>query len=158
MIFIIIGGYAIGTDLSQKWLEILQTSGYRLTGSRQAVVETIAGSETILNPTEIYIRTVQTYPGLGLVTVYRTLEKLEELHLIQRVHLEGGCNYYVAAAQGHQHLLICTSCKRAQYFSGDDLSPLVEKLGLNLGYQIEGHWLQLFGRCQECQKREAGQI
>ena len=139
------------SDRSQEWMDRLQASGYRLTGSRRAVVEVMAGSQYILNPMEIYQQAAQRYPGLGLVTVYRSLEKLEELNLVQRVHLEGGCHSYIAAGTGHQHLLICTACNRAVYFSGDDLSPLVEELGAGLGFHIQDHWLQLFGTCDRCQ-------
>lgn len=135
----------------QEWLDILHRSGYKLTDARKAVVETICESERVLTPGEIYQKAVRRSPGMGLVTVYRTLEKLEALSLVQRVHMDEGCNSYVAAADGHQHLLICTSCNRAEYFSGDDLGPLIERLGAACGYQIEGHWLQLFGKCRQCQ-------
>jgi Fur family transcriptional regulator, ferric uptake regulator len=65
--------------LSDKWLNNLQDSGYRLTGPRRAVVQIMAESEFILDPNQIYLEARQIYPNIGLVTVYRTLEKLEEL-------------------------------------------------------------------------------
>lgn len=139
------------TNLSQQWMERLQQSGYRITGSRRAVVEVMAASPFILNPMEIFQQAARRYPGLGLVTVYRTLDKLEELGLVQRVHLEGGCHSYIAAGSGHQHLLICTSCNRAVYFSGDDFDPLMAEVGGGLGFTIQDHWLQLFGTCKNCQ-------
>lgn len=134
-------------------MDRLQRSGYRITGSRRAVVEVIAESPFILNPMEIYQQAARQYRGLGLVTVYRTLEKLEELGLVQRVHLEGGCHSYIAAGSGHQHLLICTSCNRAVYFSGDDFDPLMAEVGSGLGFSIQDHWLQLFGTCNACQRK-----
>lgn len=143
------------TDRIPLWLDNLQSSGYRLTGSRRAVVEVIASSAFICSPMEIYLQAVQRYPGLGLVTVYRTLEKLEDLGLVERVHRADGCHSYIAAAQGHQHLLICTNCNRAEHFSGDDLSPLIAELGTTRGFRIQGHWLQLFGLCRNCQPLEA---
>ncbi len=142
-------------DRMTNWLERLQTSGYRVTGSRRAVVEVVAGSAYLRNPMEIYRIAVQRYPGLGLVTVYRTLEKLEELGLVERVHLADGCHSYIASAQGHQHLLICTRCNRAEHFSGDDLTPLMTELGSDRGFTIQDHWLQLFGLCRACQESEA---
>jgi Fur family transcriptional regulator, ferric uptake regulator len=83
--------------------------------------------------------------------VYRTLEKLEELGLVQRVHQPGGCQAYLRAAQGHEHLLICTACGQAVYFSGDDLAGLMENIARRSGFSIESHWLQLYGRCAGCQ-------
>lgn len=137
--------------LSNKWLERLQTGGSRLTGPRRALVEIIASSERALNPLALYDLGRREYPSLGLVTVYRTLEKLEALGLVQRVHQPGGCQAYLRAAQGHEHLLICTSCGKAVYFSGDDLDPLIAGIAARSGFQVDGHWLQLFGRCVGCQ-------
>jgi Fur family transcriptional regulator, ferric uptake regulator len=137
--------------VSDEWLERLQASGYRLTGPRRVLVELISENTHALDPLDLYDLARREYPGLGLVTVYRTLEKLEELGLVQRVHQPGGCQAYLHAAHGHEHLLICTSCGQAVYFSGDELDGLIAKVAGQSGFQIEGHWLQLFGRCARCQ-------
>lgn len=136
------------------WLDLLQGSGYRLTGPRRAVVEILARSEFALNPTQIFIEARQHYANLGLVTIYRTLEKLEELDLVQRVHQPDGCHSYIAAGNGHEHLIICQKCNRAEYFSGDDLGGLMSRIGNEHGYSITDHWLQLFGVCSYCRKEE----
>jgi Fe2+ or Zn2+ uptake regulation protein len=90
------------------------------------------------------------YPKLGLVTVYRALEKLEELGLIQRVHQANGCHAYLRAADGHEHILLCTRCGQVVYFAGDDLSGLIEKVARQSGFTIQDHWLQLHGLCEHC--------
>ena len=94
----------------------------------------------------------QSSPGLGLVTVYRTLEKLEELGLIQRVHQTHGCQAFIASGNGHEHLLLCTKCGLAVRFSGDELDPLIQSISHKTGYKVEEHWLQLFGLCDKCKK------
>ena len=137
----------------QYWLDELKASGYRLTSARHSVVEILAASLYTLNPTQIYFEAHRLSPDLGLVTVYRTLEKLEDLGLIQRVHQVDGCHSYIAAPMGHQHLLICDACNRAEYFSGDDLSNLINRLDEERGFQIKGHWLQLHGMCPNCQQK-----
>ena len=134
------------------WLNRLQTNGYRLTTPRRAVVEIVARSQRVLSPAEVFRQARKRYPALGLVTVYRTLEKLEELGLIQRVHQPGGCHTFIATAGGHQHLLICRQCGLAEYFSGDNLDNLMTSIGKNSGYAIKEHWLQLFGLCAECKQ------
>jgi Fe2+ or Zn2+ uptake regulation protein len=88
---------------------------------------------------------------LGLVTVYRTIAKLEELALVDRVHQPGDCHAYVAAVPGHQHLLICQNCGRATYFEGDSLEALMLRVAADSGYHVRDHWLQLFGLCAACQ-------
>ncbi len=145
-----------------RWLSQLQTNGYRLTEARHAVVETVAASEQALTPVEVYDLARQHHPALGLVTVYRTLEKLEELELVQRVHQPAGCQAFIAASKGHQHLLLCQSCGQAIYFDGDDLDPLIRKLSIRTGFRIQDHWLQFFGLCRKCrikkEKREQKKV
>jgi Fe2+ or Zn2+ uptake regulation protein len=140
-------------DKTTLWLNKLEASGYRLTAPRRAVVRVMAQSNYVLDPTQVFLESRQLCSSLGLVTVYRTLEKLEELRLVQRVHQQDGCHSYVAAGNGHEHLLICSSCSKAEYFSGDDLAPLMEALGAERGYEIKEHWLQLFGICSQCQQK-----
>lgn len=135
---------------ANAWLEQLHDHGYRLTGARRAVVETMAKSARALTPIEVYDLARKKYRALGLVTVYRTLEKLEELHLIQRVHQPMGCQAFVSAGVGHQHLLLCQDCGRVAFFEGDDLDALTKTISKKTGYQINEHWLQLFGLCAEC--------
>lgn len=135
---------------TEIWLKQLQSSGYRLTQARRAVVETIACAQVALSPLEVYERAKEPCPGLGLVTVYRTLEKLEKLGLIQRVHQPDGCNAYLPGAVGHQHLIICELCGRAEYFEGENLEAFFAKVADEHGFAIHDHWLQLFGYCSDC--------
>lgn len=136
---------------SNPWLTHLQENGYRLTEARRAVIETIQGTARALTPVEVFDIARQKYAALGLVSVYRTLEKLEELHLIQRVHQPQGCQAFIAESDGHQHLLLCQNCGKLTFFEGDNLDVLINTISEKTGYQIRDHWLQLFGLCQACQ-------
>jgi Fe2+ or Zn2+ uptake regulation protein len=135
---------------ADTWLEQLHDNGYRVTAARRAVVDTVFGTTHALSPIEVYDAARKKYRALGLVTVYRTLEKLEELHLIQRVHQPRGCQAFIAAGQGHQHLLLCKQCGQVAFFEGDDLDLLTKSIARKTGYQIQEHWLQLFGLCPSC--------
>jgi Fur family transcriptional regulator, ferric uptake regulator len=141
---------------AQSWLTQLKENGYRLTNARKAVIEAVAGTTSALNPLDVYEQAKATCPGLGLVTVYRTLEKLEELGLIQRVHQPNGCNAYLPHADGHQHLIICQQCGKAEYFEGDDLEVFFERVAGEHGFTINEHWLQLFGVCSDCEPPVSG--
>jgi Fe2+ or Zn2+ uptake regulation protein len=134
----------------ETWLTQLHENGYRLTGARRAVVDTIATTKRALTPIEVFDQARKAYHALGLVTVYRTLEKLEELHLIQRVHQPQGCQAFIAASQAHQHLLLCQSCGQVKFFEGDDLDDLIAAIAKKTGYRIQEHWLQFLGLCQDC--------
>jgi len=88
------------------------------------------------------------------VTVYRTLDKLEQLELIQRVHDLNGCRSFISAGEGHQHMLMCAKCNRTVFFSASNLSDWINKAGKTNGFQVNDHWLQIFGICPECRKKE----
>ena len=73
----------LNTQLSQQ--------GYKLTRQRKAVVEVVTQTHTRLSAAEVFTQAQRACPDLGLTTVYRTLEILEQMGVIRRVHLEDGC-------------------------------------------------------------------
>jgi len=85
--------------------DIAKKTDAALTLPRKAVVETMEGNMHALTPVEVFDAARKQCPGLGLVSVYRTLEKLEQLGLVQRVHQTKGCQAFVRTGDGHQHLL-----------------------------------------------------
>ena len=141
--------------LTQEWLARLQEAGYRLTSPRRWLVETLSTSQRALSPLDLYDAARQYHPGMGLVTVYRTLEKLEALGLVSRVHQPDGCHMFLRSARGHEHLLLCTSCQRAEYVSGDDLEALARAIARRTGFRVDEHWLQFNGLCADCQEASA---
>jgi len=141
---------SISPDLRDEWLSSLAASGYRLTQPLHVIVNVLVSTERALSPVDIFDLGRKEYPRMGLVTVYRALEKLEELGLVQRVHHPGGCHRYLRAAHGHEHLLLCTACGRAVYFAGDDVTNFIQYVAANTGFEIRDHWFQLFGLCEQC--------
>ncbi len=139
---------------TERWLELLEQKGSRITGPRKAIVELMVDADHALNPVDVFDRARVKYPKMGLVTVYRTLEVLSDLGLVERVHQADDCHMYLRAAQGHEHLLICSCCGKAAYFSGDDLGMLIQRISMESGFSIQGHWLQLQGLCQSCQPKK----
>ena len=137
--------------LSQNWESLLSQAGYRITQPRRAILDIIAESSRPLTPVEIYDLARAKETGLGLVTVYRTIEKLEELHLVDHVHHLAECQTIFRCSDHHQHLLTCTQCGRSRFFDGLEVEEQFNQIGRQLGYEVTGHWLQLAGLCEECQ-------
>jgi Fur family transcriptional regulator, ferric uptake regulator len=149
------------TDFNEtllSWQARLAASGYRVSAKNQAILETILRSERALDPLAIFEAVRKQYPGIGLVTVYRTLNKLEELGLVEHLHQDNGCNLLLRARQGHQHLLVCSRCGKVVHFTGDDLARLVEQVARQTSFVIQVHWLQFFGLCAACSELPAGQV
>ena len=138
--------------IAGEWLNRLQSQGYRITAPLKAIVDILSVSDCALGPLNLVELGRKSCPGMGLVTVYRALEKMEELGLIQRVHQSQNCSMYLRAAKGHEHLLLCLVCGKVKFFSGDNLNELINQISQDSGFLIQDHWLQLYGICSECRE------
>ena len=136
----------------RAWESALRTTGSRLTAPRKAILAVIAHASKPLTPIEVFDLAREKVPNLGLVTVYRTLDKLTELGLISRVHGHNDCQTVFRAASSHQHLLICTNCGASVYFDGFEAKEKFNQIGNAHGYQVDGHWLQIHGLCEQCRE------
>ena len=139
----------------RKIAATLRQHGYKLTPQRIAVIRTIASTQDHLTPAAIYEKVHQDHPGIGLVTIYRTLDILAKLELICELHAGGSCHSYTIGASGHHHHLICSNCGGVTDFTGYDLAELEQRLSRETGFEIEEHLLEFVGRCQNCQKEVA---
>lgn len=142
------------TSTLQKWQYQIKKTGARLTTPRRAILQVIIESCQPLTPIEIFDRARTYSSSLGLVTVYRTIDILEKLELIDRVHGHGQCQTIIRGSESHQHLLTCTSCGSSIYFDGLDVESQFHRIGEEKGFAVNGHWLQLYGLCTPCQKKE----
>lgn len=134
------------------WLTTLRANGYRLTDARRALVEIMATSHCSLSAQALFDLAQVTHPDLGMATVYRTLEKLAAVGLVQRVHDSHGCRTYVAAtALPGPGLVICQGCGRCDVVDEETVQRLIQQFQQQSNYQIQQYWLQLRGLCAACQ-------
>jgi Fur family ferric uptake transcriptional regulator len=134
---------------------ILRDNGYKLTPQRHALLKVIAAQRDHLSPDKLYEKAQTEYPGIGRVTVYRTLELLDRLNLVCHVHSAVGCHdYMMRGPVEHHHHLICSGCGRAIDFINCDLKDLERQLSVETGFEIRGHLLELYGVCSRCQCAE----
>ncbi len=132
----------------------LSRQGYKLTRQRRAVVEVVTQeANTRLSAADVYAEAQRACPDLGLTTVYRTLEILEQMGVIRRVHLDDGCEGFAPASAEHGHLLICSGCQAAIEFEDCNLNSLLKRVAERTGFTVEQHWLELVGVCPQCQKK-----
>jgi len=129
----------------------LRRLGYRLTPQRRAVLKAIAQSHDHLTPAELHELAREQHPGIGLVTVYRTLDILNQAGLLCEVHTGNGRSYLMRRPQGHHHHLVCTGCGTVADFIDCDLGDLEQKVARQTGFVVDGHILELVGHCRDCQ-------
>jgi Fur family ferric uptake transcriptional regulator len=134
-------------------LSTLSRRGHRLTRPRQAVLRVIEASPQGFNARQIHLALRRRRVPIGLTSVYRTLDLLVRLGLIQEVHREGGDHRYLACDITHHHHAVCTDCGRILDFGVCDLEALTRRVARSTQMTILGHRLELFGRCKECRRR-----
>jgi Fur family transcriptional regulator, ferric uptake regulator len=135
--------------------QIFARHGYKLTQPRRAVLKVVAESTATLTAADIHRMARDYYSQTSLVTVYRTLDTLVELGAIRRIHQPDGCHSYAPASEGHGHHVICEGCHSVTEFDDCDLAELTAAVERRTGYQIAGHWLELFGYCPTCTRSRA---
>ena len=130
----------------------LRAHGHKLTRPRRAILQALAEAAKPLSPAELQARARAFDAELGLVTVYRTLEIMEELGLVRPVHLADDCHGYALATPGHTHHVVCQRCHAVVEIVGCDLGVFLERVAHRTGYTITGHWLEIAGLCSDCQR------
>jgi Fur family ferric uptake transcriptional regulator len=124
----------------------LEMRGHRLTGSRRRVMDALVAAPAHFTVDDV----LRLAPAVGRATVFRTMKLLLDLNVVCRVRMEDGSLHYRLSTRGHHHHLVCRSCGRVEDFSTCDVSSLVDQLARSTEYQIEGHWLEVYGRCASC--------
>ncbi len=89
-------------------------------------------------------------PAVGRATVFRTMKLLQELDLVCRVPLEDGSVRYSVSRSGHHHHLICGECGAVEEFSDQAVDVLIRENAEARGFKLDGHSLELYGRCTRC--------
>jgi Fur family transcriptional regulator, ferric uptake regulator len=131
------------------WQAELRSRGYRLTPQRQLVLQAVAelGHGT---PEDIATAVRRTAAGVNISTVYRTLELLEELGLVQHTHLgHGAPTYSVTTPDAHVHL-VCRSCGAVEEAGAELLEDAVGRLSRERGFTLDVGHVALSGLCRAC--------
>src|SRR5919201_5666119 len=131
---------------SQSAVELLRRQGMRMTPQRIAIVEEIMGAPGYLVPSGVIERVTARVPGVSAATVYRTLERLEELGVLAHVHLESGVGYHQVADTQHAHL-ICSQCGTEQEIPSQVLQRLERSLERAQGFRPDFSHHPISGLC-----------
>ena len=127
----------------------LEGAGFKLTPARRAVIEVLAKEHTHLTAPQVVQVVGKRAPGVGRASVYRTLELLARLGLVQASSMGRAATTYVLCDVHHHHV-ICRTCHQTVEFEDCDLEKLERALSKRLGYHIEGHLVEFYGCCPEC--------
>ena len=131
-------------------------AGYRLTGPRRALAALIADHDGHFTAAELVAESRARRLGIGRATVFRTIEALEQLGVVERLDLPNGEHAYVACEPAHHHHVVCSRCGRTAEIEDAGLKAVVREVSRRTGFRIDEHRLELFGLCPACQAAQPG--
>jgi Fur family ferric uptake transcriptional regulator len=137
------------TNIKEK----LKKNNYKLTHQRLAVLEVMMENKgNHLSAEEVLERAKRKLPGIGIATVYRTLDKLASMDILYKSMFDTDkSRYELSDVDHHHHHIICLKCGAIIEFEEDLLNNL-ENLIERQGYKSLDHDLKFYGYCPDCNR------
>jgi len=129
----------------------LDRAGYRLTEPRRVVARLVVDQAGHFSAADLVREARVRRMAIGRATIFRTLDVLSELGLVEQIDLPNGDHAYVGCAPTHHHHVVCSNCGRASEIEDAGLRALVREVARRTGYRVDEHRLELFGLCPACQ-------
>ncbi|GGK15173.1 transcriptional repressor [Caldalkalibacillus thermarum] len=148
-------------DRIERIKQHLHAHNYKLTPQREATVRVLLEhQDDHLSAEDVYLLVKEKAPEIGLATVYRTLELLNDLNIIHKLNFGDGVARYEFRAEGaerHHHHLICVQCGAVDEIMEDLLKNVEHKVEKDFNFKILDHRLIFHGICHRCQEQEDNQ-
>ncbi len=143
---------APGSEWAEHALAALRAAGYRRGGARTAVVEALAGHDCAVTAIELDDELRRRKPAVARASVYRALEQLQGLGLVQRIEVARGTAGYERVDPGghHHHHAICSRCGRVVPFEDRSLERAISRLSAQISFEVSEHDVVLRGECDRC--------
>lgn len=141
----------------EEILQHIHQQGHRLTSARKHIIQVLCSHTDYLGAYDIYHLLEQNGIHVGIVSIYRVLEMLNNFGLLQKEEFCSGGERFrlINPVHQHAHQLICTKCGRSKDLGDCPISHFAQTLELQSGYRIQNHWLRFFGLCPLCQSENA---
>ena len=135
----------------QNITDLLRSNGFKVTPQRLAVYEALANTKEHPNAEMIFNGLQATYPTMSLATVYKTIDILHEIGLVQILNAGGDSFRYDADVSEHAHIR-CVECGRVDDVFDLDTAKFNDQIQQNTKYRLVGQQFYFYGICADCQK------
>jgi Fur family ferric uptake transcriptional regulator len=133
-------------------MQRLAEHGYRLTATRATIANAIAARPTQFTAREL-VEELEPQ-GIGRATVFRALDLLVQIGLLERLHGDLSCHSYTYCAPEHHHHLICTSCGQVTSVVTGTVERVLRRVARQANFRPQGHYVEIYGQCRACQNGE----
>lgn len=137
---------------SQELTAILRDNGYKVTPQRLAVYEALANEQTHPTAEQLYSKLHPRFPSMSFATVYKTVEILNNIKVIQIINTGEDSFRYDADVSVHHHVQ-CRVCGAVHDVTALDSRRLVRDVEKKSGFEIEHHQFFFYGVCADCRSK-----
>lgn len=140
------------SSLLASFKDLLKKNNLKFTRQRELVLKTLYEKNEHFTPEDLYIFLKSTYPELniGIATVYRTLNLLEESNLATSISFGVAGKKFELANKPHHDHMICKSCGLIIEFQNEKIEQLQLEIAKASHFTITSHLMQLRGLCESC--------
>ena len=135
--------------------KILKNRGYKLTKQRKVIIEALSNRGGPYTANEVFSLVSNKYSGINFSTIYRNLELLVKLGIVEKLNINDECCHFKLAGKNHHHHIICNKCGEIKEI---DICPFKEIVNINkfkeLDFQPIEHRFEIFGICSKCRSKE----
>jgi len=136
-------------EQAEPILGLLRARGGRVTTCRRAILETLLSVEGHITAESLTARVQVSQPDVHESTVYRFLDELERLGVVDHVHLGHGPAVYHLASDAHHHL-VCDACGAVVEVPVAVFADLRARLQDEWGFSVQPRHFAVTGRCNDC--------
>lgn len=124
--------------------------GLRATKQRAAVSRLLNEIDDFRSAQELYDQLRHRGEGIGLTTVYRTLQSLAEAGEVDVLRSDSGESVYRKCSDHHHHHLVCRHCGRTVEVADPPVEDWAERIADEHGFSEVHHTVEIIGTCADC--------
>ena len=141
---------------AERWAaraqRVLAETNHHTGAARRAVLELLDSQPCALSAVEIEDALKHSERPVARASVYRILDELERLRLVQRLQVGQAMARYepIRSGEGHHHHLVCDNCGTVTPFTDRELETAIQKLSRRVPMRVDEHEIVLHGACKDC--------
>ncbi|MGI6248103.1 MAG: Fur family transcriptional regulator [Acutalibacteraceae bacterium] len=137
-----------------RYKERLKQGGLKNTKHRNSILAAVEDGKQPLTAEEIYLTLKEQGIAISLSSVYRILNSLVQIRLVEKTVLPGEEKAaFELNRNEHKHYALCTGCHKVIDFPDCPLEDYQTKLGDSIGFTVSSHRLEIYGTCKDCGKK-----
>ncbi|MFI8565204.1 Fur family transcriptional regulator [Rhodococcus sp. NPDC078407] len=126
--------------------------GVRATKQRSAISDLLDTIEEFKSAQDLHDELRKRGEGIGLTTVYRTLQTLADAGTVDVLRTDNGESVYRRCSSGHHHHLVCRDCGFTVEVEGPTVEKWSQSVAESNGFTDVSHTIEIFGSCNQCSK------